>query len=458
MNQKFCGRWGVWLVAALILTACPAPGNQGGSGSGSSGAAPAATATTSTTGEGGSAASTAGATVSAMLEATTREYDSAAVDYCSQETGINIEVINGPESATDRLAQYLQFFGAQSEDIDLVQIDVIWPGILAEHLVDMNPYLQSAGVDMSQYFERIVQNNTVDGALVGIPWFTDAGILYYRTDLLEKYGYQNGPATWAELDEMATTIQEGERANNPDFWGFVWQGNSYEGLTCNALEWQVSNGGGEIVEPDGTISINNPQAAAAFDLARTWVDRISPPGVVSYQEEDARGVWQAGNAAFMRNWPYAYSLGNAEDSVIREQFAVSALPAGTGEGARNADTLGGWQIAVSRYSDNVDAATAVAICLAGREAQKIRATVGSILPTIGDLYQDEEVLAANPFFEPLFEVFSGGAVARPSTVTGENYNEVSTIYFTEVNEVLTGAQTGQQAVEAIEAQLQDVLQ
>jgi trehalose/maltose transport system substrate-binding protein len=335
---------------------------------------------------------------------------------------------------------------------------VIWPGILAEHLVDMNPYLESAGVDVSQYFERIVQNNTVEGALVGIPWFTDAGLLYYRTDLLEKYGYSAGPQTWAELDEMATTIQEGERAANPDFWGFVWQGNAYEGLTCNALEWQVSHGGGEIVEADGTISINNPQAAAAFDLAATWVDRISPPGVVSYQEEDARGVWQAGNAAFMRNWPYAFSLGNAEDSVIRDKFGVSPLPAGSGEGARNADTLGGWQMAVSRYSANVDAAAQVAICLAGRESQKIRATVGSVLPTIGDLYQDEEVLAANPFFGQLFEVFSGGAVARPSTVTGENYNEVSTIYFTEVNEVLTGAQTGQQAVEAIEAQLQDVLQ
>lgn len=451
MKRKLFAIASTLLTAALVLTACPGPTGAP--------ATPSAADTTPAAGAAeGAAPSTEGVTVRAILEATTRDYDSAAVDYCREETGINIEVINGPESATDRLAQYLQFFGAQSGDVDLVQIDVIWPGILAEHLVDMNPYLQSTGVDVGQYFERIVQNNTVEGALVGIPWFTDAGLLYYRTDLLEKYGFANGPQTWAELDEMATAIQEGERAANPDFWGFVWQGNAYEGLTCNALEWQVSNGGGEIVETDGTVSINNDQAAAAFDLAATWVDRISPPGVVSYQEEDARGVWQAGNAAFMRNWPYAYSLGNAEDSVVREKFAVSPLPAGSGEGARNADTLGGWQMAVSRYSQNVDAAAQVAICLAGRESQKIRATVGSVLPTIGDLYQDEEVLAANPFFGQLFDVFSGGAVARPSTVTGENYNEVSTIYFTEVNRVLTGAQTGQQAVEAIEAQLQDVLQ
>jgi trehalose/maltose transport system substrate-binding protein len=447
MQRKTMMLLGLLVVAVFLLAGCPGAGGGGGGAAAPAGGEAAAPATAGTV------------TVQAMLEATTRAHDSAAVEYCEEATGIDIEVINGPESATDRLAQYLQFFGAQSPDIDIIQMDVIWPGILAEHLVDLNPYLESEGVDISTYFERIVQNNTVDGALTGLPWFTDAGILYYRTDLLEKYGFDGPPETWAELDEMATAIQEGERAaGNPDFWGFVWQGNAYEGLTCDALEWQVSSGGGEIVEPDGTISINNPQAAAAFDMAATWVDRISPPGVVSYQEEDARGVWQAGNSAFMRNWPYAYSLGNAEDSVIKDKFGVVPLPMGEGEGARHADTLGGWQMAVSKYSDDVDAAAKVALCLAGKESQKIRATIGSNLPTIGELYEDPDVLEANPFFGQMFDVFAGGAVARPSTVTGERYNEVSTIYFTEVNKVLTGQQTGQQAVESIESQLQSILQ
>ncbi|RME64501.1 MAG: ABC transporter substrate-binding protein, partial [Caldilineae bacterium] len=361
-----------------------------------------------------------------------------------------------PESATDRLALYLQFFGAQSGDIDLMQIDVIWPGILAEHLVDLRPYLSDE--QYNSYFERIVNNNTVDGALVGIPWFTDAGLLYYRTDLLEKYGYDGPPEYWSELEEMAATIQEGERAENPDFWGFVWQGNAYEGLTCDALEWQYSYNGGTIVEPDGTISINNPKAAASFDMAASWVGNISPPGVVSYQEEDARGVWQGGNAAFMRNWPYAFALGNAEDSVIKDKFAVVPLPKGPDPDGQHADTLGGWQMAVSKYSDNVDAAAQVAVCMTSYEAQKIRATQGSMLPTIGDLYSDPDVLEANPFFGQLFDVFAGGAVARPSTVTGDKYNEVSTIYFTEVNKVLTGEQTGQEAVESIEKQLKDLLE
>ena len=445
MNRKYILLISILLVSALMLTACPAsspaPAESGGEA-----AAPA---------EEAPAASTEGATVTAMLWSTPRPGDESAIAYCSEQTGINIEVVTGPESATDRLALYLQFLGAGSGDIDLMQIDVIWPGILAEHLVDLRPYLTDD--EYNAYFERIAMNNTVDGALVGLPWFTDAGLLYYRTDLLEKYGYDGPPETWAELEEMAATIQEGERAENPDFWGFVWQGNAYEGLTCDALEWQYSWNGGTIVEPDGTISINNPQAAAAFDMAASWVGNISPPGVVSYMEEDARGVWQGGNAAFMRNWPYAYALGNAEDSLIKDSFAVVPLPKG-GEDGQNADTLGGWQMAVIKYSDNVDAAAEAAVCITGYEAQKFRATEGSSLPTIGDLYSDEDVLAANPFFAQLYDVFAGGAVARPSTVTGEDYNEVSTIYFTEVNRVLTGEQTGQEAVENIESQLQDLLQ
>lgn len=450
MTRKSLSLFALLLVAALVLAACPGGDAQAPvvqEGAAGEAADPV---------EGGEEAASGMTTVQFLGPSTPRNADTEAIAYCEGETGINIELVNGPESATDRLALYLQFFGAQSGDIDLLQIDVIWPGILAEHLVDMNQYMTEE--EKGMYFDRIVQNNTVDGALVGIPYFTDAGLLYYRTDLLEKYGYDGPPETWAELEEMAMTIQEGERADNSDFWGFTWQGNVYEGLTTNALEWQVSWGGGEIVEPDGTISINNPQAAASFDMAASWVGTISPPGVVSYQEEEARGVWQAGNAAFMRNWPYAFSLGNAEDSLIKDNFSVVPLPKGEGPDARNADTLGGWQMAVSKYSENVDAAAEVAKCMAGMESQKIRATSGSFLPTIGDLYSDEDVLDANAFFGQLFDVFAGGAVARPSTVTGDKYNEVSTVYFTEVNKVLTGEQTGQEAVERIESQLQDILQ
>jgi trehalose/maltose transport system substrate-binding protein len=314
-------------------------------------------------------------------------------------------------------------------------IDVIWPGILAIHALDLSGAI---GWQDQQYFDRIVQNNTVGDVLVGIPWYTDAGILYYRTDLLEKHGFEGPPTTWMELQDMAATIQEAERAENPDFYGFVWQGGAYEGLTCNALEWQVSNGGGNIVESDLVVSVNNPQAIAAFEMARGWVGTISPKGVTTYKEEDARGVWQAGNAALMRNWPYAYSLGAADDSLIKGKFDVTQVPMGEGEGAQHADTLGGWQIMVSKYSESPEAATAFAQYMTSRELQKAHAIELSRLPTIVELYGDEEVLAANEFFGRLKDVFLGGAVARPSTATADLYNEVSTAYFTAVNEILSG--------------------
>ncbi|MEZ4562105.1 MAG: ABC transporter substrate-binding protein [Thermomicrobiales bacterium] len=362
-------------------------------------------------------------------------WEEAAVAKFTEATGCAVTRTSGPESATERLAQYQQLLAAQASDVDAMMIDVIWPGILASHAADLSGAIGWQG---AEYFERIVANNTVGGKLVGIPWFTDAGILYYRTDLLEKHGFDAGPTTWLELEEMAVAIQEAERAENPDFFGFVWQGAAYEGLTCDALEWQFSNGGGVIVEEDVTVSVNNPQAIAAFERARGWVGSISPEGVTTYREEDARGVWQAGNAAFMRNWPYAYSLGQAADSVIRDKFAVSQLPMGDGDGASHADCLGGWQVMVSAYSQNQDAAIAFAQFLTSKEAQKAFAIEQSRLPTIVELYDDADVLAANPFFGSLKDVFLGGAVARPSTVTSDLYNEVSTAYFTAVNEILTG--------------------
>jgi len=401
-----------------------------------------------------------------------KEYDGQTITYISgatqvsadfanrmaQEfkelTGVTVNVLRGPDSATERLAQYLQQLGAQSTDIDVYEIDVIWPGILAQHAVDLGPMVQESGVT---YFDRIVKNNTVDGKLVGVPYFTDAGLLYYRKDLLEKYKIANPPATWQELETQAKTIQDGERGSNADFWGYVWQGAAYEGLTCNALEWQVSNGGGSIVEPDGTISINNEQAAAALDRAKGWVGTISPPGVTTYKEEDARGVWQAGNAAFMRNWPYAYSSGQAADSVIKDKFDVTLVPKGDGPNAQNADTLGGWQLMVSNYSQHKEAATEFVKFLASPYGQQQRAIELSNLPTIAEVYTDPEVVAKNPFYPRLLPVFQGGAVPRPSTVTGELYNDVSSAYFSAVNQVLTGQIDGATAVANLQTDIEDIL-
>jgi trehalose/maltose transport system substrate-binding protein len=377
-----------------------------------------------------------------------------AARFMEQNPGITVEVVETPDFVEDRLGTYLQLFEAQSPEGDVFQIDVIWPGDLAEHFVDLYEY--GAADVAADHFDAIIENNTVDGQLIGIPWFTDAGLLYYRSDLLEKYGYDGPPATWDELEEMALAIQEGERAEgNEDFWGYVWQGNAYEGLTCDALEWIASNDGGSIVEPDGTISINNPQAAAIVDKAAGWVGTISPEGVTAFGEEDARNMWQAGNAAFMRNWPYAYSLGNAEDSVIAGLFDVSPLPAGdSGSGAA---TLGGWQLAVSKYSEHPEEAARLALFMASYDEQKIRAIDGSLNPTIKALYEDADVLEAAPFFGSLYDVFIN-AVARPSTATAPQYSDVSAAFFNSVHSVLTGEQDAATAFEVLELDLADIIE
>ncbi len=379
-------------------------------------------------------------------------FDQACCDAFAQATGATVNYLMGAESATERLTFLQQTMAAQSGDVDVAQIDVIWPGIFAPHAVDLSDQVGDV-----EYFDRIVENNTVDGALVGIPWFTDAGLLYYRTDLLEKYGFEGPPTTWQELTDMATTIQEGEAANNSAFTGFTWQGGAYEGLTCNALEWQFSNGGGSIIEPDGSVTVNNEQAIAMFEMAASWVGTISPEAVTGYMEEDARGVWQGGNAAFMRNWPYAYSLSAAEDSVIKDGFDIAQLPMGDAEGSSSGATLGGWQMFVSQYSENQDAGKAFAKFMCSPELQRARAVERSNLPTIGALYEDPDVLAANPFFGQLFDVFNGGAVARPSTPSADLYGEVSLEYYTAVNEILTGSAEAGPRVEDLQASLEDIM-
>ena len=381
------------------------------------------------------------------------QFTKEQVDQWNAENpDIQVTVIDGPTSATDRFGLYLQTFEAQSSDIDAMMIDVIWPGDLAEHLVDLNEY---GAADMTgDMFESIVTNNTVDGKLVGLPWFTDGGILYYRTDLLEKYGYDSPPATWDELEEMANTIQEGERAENQDFWGFVWQGKAFEGLTCDALEWIYSVGGGDIISPDKVITIDNPAAADMLDRAAGWIGTISPPGVTGFMEEESRAVFQGGNAAFMRNWPYAYNLGQADDSAVQGLFDVGPLPGG--EAGQSAATLGGWQLAVSKYSQNPEAAAKFIMWIGDEEQQKERALGISLLPTYPHLYEDADIAEVVPFMPNLLDVFTN-AVARPSTVSAPKYNETSTIFFSSVSDVLTGEMGGKDAVATIALDLEDLL-
>lgn len=364
-----------------------------------------------------------------------------------QELCPNITVERNPGAAdvTDLLAFYLVGFEAQSSDLDVIRVDVIWPGQLAEHLIDLSDIAPQDHIDAQ--LPALIENNTVDDRLVALPLRIGFGMLYYRSDLLEKYGFDAPPATWEELEEMALVIQEGERAEgNSEFWGYVWQGNAYEGLTTNALEWHVSETGDNFLTPEGDILINSEAAVNAYERAAGWVGTISPPGVVSYAEEDARGVWHAGNAAFMRNWPYAYVTSTESEDI--PAFGVAPLPAG--EAGIGASTLGGWHVAVSRYSDHPEAAAAFAVYMTSVENQKFYAIDTSSPPAALELYDDEDIQAAMPFASPdIVEI----TTARPSNFARDQYNAVSTLYFSAIHDILTGREDADTALELLELDL-----
>lgn len=389
---------------------------------------------------------------SGAIGAELQENRQKAARFMQLHPDISVEVLDSPDLSTDRLGLFMQTFAAQSDAIDVLQLDVIWPGDLKEHLVDLNVY---GGAQQSQmHFPAIIKNNTVDGKLLAMPLFTDGGMLYYRTDLLVKYGFERPPATWQELKKIAKIVQEGERKEgNKDFWGFLWQGNAFEGLTCDALEWVNGNGGGSIIESDGTISIDNANAAQAIDMATAWIDDISPTAVLGYGEEDTRMIFQSGNAMFMRNWPYAYKVAQAKDSAVSGKFDVSPPPAGK---SHVASALGGWELAVSKYSKHPREAAELVFFMTGKEEQKITALTIGNNPTIMELYQDQEILKAIPYLQALYNTFQG-SVARPSTVTSPNYSQVSRVFFLNVHEALSGKISGEDAVKTAAMDIKKVL-
>ena len=379
------------------------------------------------------------------------EFLQSQLERFTADTGHTVTIVPMPSSTTDQFGQYRLWLAAGNTDIDVYTTDVIWAPQLADQFLDLTDAAKDV---VAGHFPSIIESQTVDGKLVAIPAYTDAPALFYRKDLLEKHG-KEVPTTWAELKATAQEIQDAERAENPDMYGFVFQGNAYEGLTCNALEWVKSFGGGQIVEADGSISINNPQAAAAIEEAASWVGTISPEGNLAYMEEESRGVWQLGNAVFMRNWPYAYALGEGEDSAVKGKFDVAPLPAGEGADGRSAATLGGWNYAVSKYSDEPDAAIQLALFLGSEEVQKERAINQSNLPTIEALYDDADVLKASPFMANWKEIFQN-AVPRPSAPTKAKYNEVSSMFWSAVHNTLSGNGTAAENLELLEVDLEEL--
>ncbi len=331
---------------------------------------------------------------------------------------------------------------------DLLNVDLIWTPILEPDLIDLQPYLAS---EIAQLDPQLLRSYSVNGKLVAVPFNVPLAGLEYRTDLLREYGYAHPPGTWDELESMAERIQTGERAKGrKDFWGYVWQGNAAESLTCNALEWQVSTGGGRIIERDRTISVNNPAAIAAWQRAKRWIGWISPPGTVAYREVDSMLVFDSGRAAFSRIWVLTpmSSKGQARQIGWRSSSPVvktglAGMPGGT-EGS--AGTLGGTGTAVSSHSTHRQEAIAL-----------LRFQLRSLIDEgekdhgLGGLNQLE--LSEPPSIsDPRARVI----VDRPSIETGNNYKAVSQAYSDAVHSVLVGQKSAPAAAADLEKKLIEI--
>lgn len=364
----------------------------------------------------------------------------------TRETGILVNHLLVPETSLGQLDLLREILKGGSSAPDVVGIDVIWPGILEEYLTDLKTDFSA---ELASEDPQSVAGYTVDGKLVAVPYHTHVGVLEYRTDLLREYGYSHPPRTWDELEQMATRIQAGERANTKkDFWGYIWQGAAAEGLTCNALEWQVAQGGGHIIESDKTISVNNPAAIRAWQRAAGWVGKISPPGVVAYRELDSLNVWDSGQTAFRRTWQWGYRLAHWQEAAMPDKTGYTSMPGGPGG---RVGTLGGIGLGISRFSTHRQEAIALIRFLLRRELQSRAASQSGEKPAQPEMI--DLPLALDPFRGSVSAQERGLIVTRPSNVTGQKYESVTRAYFEGVHSVLTGEKSAAKVAADLEKQL-----
>jgi len=367
----------------------------------------------------------------------------------TRQTGIRVEHVPAPESGLDQLGQARELLRKGNSSPDVYGIDVTWPGILSEDLIDLKPYFAA---ELSSEDPDLVASYAVKGKLVAVPYHSNVGVLFYRADLLQQYGYQAPPKGWDQLEKMAARIQQGQRAKGQkDFWGFVWPGADGENLTCNALEWQVSEGGGRIIEADDTISVNNPNAIRAWERAAHWIGWISPPSVVSYQEWDAKNAFDSGRAVFWRGWASDYFLSHESNWLtIRDRIGITSVPGG---GALRVGTLGGFGLGVSRSSAHPDEAVKLVRFLVRSETQLETARSHSEPPKRLELHELPAILKAYSHFDIGKHQNGSSVVSRPSSVTGGKYEDVSRAYIRAVHSVLAGKTRAPEAAAGLEKEL-----
>jgi multiple sugar transport system substrate-binding protein len=355
-------------------------------------------------------------------------WDEILAAFSRENPDIDLRREVGPHSSTafhDLLTQKLK---NKSTDADVFLMDVIWPPEFAAAGWAMKLDDRLGEGERERYLKGPLLADTYQGSLYGLPLFVDGGMLYYRKDLLEKYGFEP-PATWQELVEQARTIVRGEAGEDEGaLYGYSGQFKQYEGLVCNMMEFIMSNRGTLFHRDTRKSGIDEPPALEAVRFVRKEIiGGVAPRGVLTYQEPESLDLFIQGKAVFHRNWPYAWEIANnPERSLVAGKVGITELP--HFPGGKSFSTLGGWQVGISSYTEHPEAAWRFARYLSSPRVQRLLAVRAGLAPTRKALYDDPDVLGANPQFERMKGVFLA-AYPRPRTPLYPAVSHVMQRYF-----------------------------
>jgi len=341
-------------------------------------------------------------------------------------------------------------FQAGGGEIDVIGGDVPWTAEFAENgwIVDVSSRFPEG--ERGKFGNGQIQSLTYEGKIWGKPWFADAGLLYYRKNLLEHSGFSEPPQTWEELKEMAEKVVQDSGTR----YGFVFQGANNETSVCNGLEY-IWTHGGEVLDGDRVI-IDSPESVAGLTTEQSMISEgVAPQAVATYTFSGSDTAFLKGDSVFCRNWPYMYGLaGNPDVSKIEpEQVGVSPLPVGEREG-QTASCLGGWNMLINAASEMQDEAWAFVQFMTSEESQKAYTLSASTLPTLNALYDDREILEEVPVVALSREALQN---ARPRPIA-PYYSEMSREMAEQFNNVLRGAISPEEAVETLQSELQRIIQ
>jgi len=368
--------------------------------------------------------------------------------YEAANPNFDVEIEVGGATSEAQQQYLTTVLTSKDDSIDLMLIDIVRPAqyAAAGWAEPLDQYLDAGEKDklLKNYLPAYAEANQVDGKLYSMPSFADAQFLYYRKDLFEKHGL-TPPKTWEEMVAAAKKITAAE--GDPNLQGISFTGAPIEGAVCTFLVpfWAM---GGSLTDGKGAVTVDTPQARKALDVwTQLKTDKLAKASIAEVKTDDIRREFQAGNAAMAVLWAYGWNrFQNDADSKVKDKVGVVELPKIDG---KSATCLGGWQWAMSAHSSDKKAAFDLLRYLSGPEASKTLALAASNLPVLPTVYEDADVLKANPWFKDALPVVMT-ARARP---VSPRYAEVSDIIRSNVNAVLAGTKTSDQAVTEMQARL-----